>query len=366
MVESKNLQMSYTNAAIGSEDGFTMAQTSLPAELDELFHHLLYSPQLDSLLSAPRQEKILKELDALLMPGYGASDEQLSLLHRILNRIYTAHFAVPWEHDAINIYHPLILEARRRIEKSWDEAGVRQFAGLLSELPTIDEFAEWTLDLVYKDKSNVSHPLFAFLRDRATHEQLCEFFYQETPFDIFFSDIVALMLPGVYGALRVELVSNLWDELGKGCEEQMHRNLRLAMMEHLGISPRAHLDNLRSYCWEELALANLYLKAVLDRGRLGQAIGAMLATETAVPGRMECQLIGWRRVGVPDDVLTYVAEHITVDVRHADGWMKKVVLPLLRAHPNLLHDVAFGIVCRLDVAGAVCNRMLKHLNVWEE
>jgi pyrroloquinoline quinone (PQQ) biosynthesis protein C len=173
------------------------------------------------------------------------------------------------------------------------------------------------------------------------------------------------MLPGVYGALRTELGGNLWDELGRGCEEVTHRNLRLAMMEHLGISPRAHLDDVRSYCWEELALANLYLKVVLDRGRLGQAIGAMLATETAVPGRMDCQLKGWRRVGVPADVLAYVAEHITVDVRHADGWMEEVVLPLLREHPAMLGDVAFGVVSRLDAAGTVCDAMLRHLNVWE-
>jgi hypothetical protein len=367
MIETKKLWLPLLKTTSVPEMNFLPAQTaSLPTEPDELFHLLLYAPQIDSLISDARQADILQELDALLESGYGSSVEQLMLLHRILYQIYTAHFAVPWEHAAINVYHPFILEARRRIERVWDADTLRRYADLLDELPAIDDFAEWSLDLVRTDKSNVFHPLFAFLRDRATREQLSEFLYQETPFDIFFSDILALLLPGVYGALRVELGCNLWDELGKGRAEGMHRNLRLALMEHLGISPRAHLDDLRSYRWEELALANMYLKVALDRSRLGQAIGALLATESAVPGRMEFQLLGWRRVGVPEDVLTYVAEHITVDVKHADGWMEKVVLPLLREHPELLSDIAFGIVSRLDAAGHVCDGMLSHLNVREQ
>jgi hypothetical protein len=363
MIQPKAVLTPLVKTVLSSDHELRANSTPRSDDLPDLISFLLYSPNIDQVLDDGLRFKCVTKLNALDQLGHGRNEQHNAIFHNVLYQIYTANFALPWEHATINVHHPFILDLERRMEQAWDSYMLTLHAEILKRLPTIDEFAEWAPKLVRQDKSNMFHSLFNFLSDEAGKDQLREFLYQETPFDIFFSDILSLMIPGIYGALKSELASNFWDEMGKGKEEHTHRNLRLKMMRHFGISERAHLDRVETYCWEELALANLYFAVALDRNKLGQAIGAMLATETAVPGRMERQLNGWRRVGVPDEVLTYVMEHITVDEHHSRGWMNKVVMPLLRQHPLLMHDVVFGIVCRLTAAGAVCDRMLSHLKV---
>ncbi|QQR41757.1 iron-containing redox enzyme family protein [Myxococcus xanthus] len=55
-----------------------------------------------------------------------------------------------------------------------------------------------------------------------------------------------------------------------------------------------------------------------NRSRLTEILGALLATETMIPGRFEWQIQGWRRLGVGDKPLEYLLEHTTVDVEHAN------------------------------------------------
>ena len=56
--------------------------------------------------------------------------------------------------------------------------------------------------------------------------------------------------------------------------------------------------------------------------------------------------------------MQYLIEHTVVDPLHAHGWMENVVLPLLRAQPQLMPDIVLGMLRRLEYAGAVCDRMM--------
>lgn len=334
-------------------------------DLDEIIRWLVYAEQFDRALTEANRAAIFAKVDALCDDVRRSRSEAMRPLHASLYHLYVSEFAVPWESARIHSRHPMLVAQRCRLERAWLERETRLHGAVLEALPSsVEEFPDWGAALVSSHASNVTHPLFPFLRDEATIEQLREFHFQETPLDIFFSDILCRMMPGVYGALRVELVSNFWDEVGRGTEAVAHRALRLKLMRFFDISPRAHLDEVRRYVWEELALANTYFDTTMDRGRLVQAVGAMLATEMAVPGRIECQLEGCRRVGIPDDVLRYLEEHVTLDVTHAAGWMKHVVAPLLREHPNLMPDLAMGMLRRLSAAEAVCERMLVHLGLY--
>jgi pyrroloquinoline quinone (PQQ) biosynthesis protein C len=276
--------------------------------------------------------------------------------HRLLYSMYSRQLAAPWDphwQRATDETDRL----RRCLEEMWIESERIRLQPQLEDLPSVEGFEAWAVSLCQSHASNVQHPLFAFLRDRATFAQLREFILQETPFDIYFGDIIAMMLPALVDGAKAELATNLWDEMGRGVPARMHRRLRLDMMAALGIAPDAHLAELSRFCVEELRLANAYLHAVTDRSLLLQAIGMLLTTELMVPGRLDQQIQGWRRVGLKDEQMQYLLEHTIVDPIHAHGWMENVVKPLLRARPELMPELVIGMLRRLDYAGAVCDRM---------
>jgi hypothetical protein len=42
----------------------------------------------------------------------------------------------------------------------------------------------------------------------------------------------------------------------------------------------------------------------------------------------------------------YYAEHITVDIGHADGWLNNVIVPIGKKHPAAMEEVYFGAALR--------------------
>jgi pyrroloquinoline quinone (PQQ) biosynthesis protein C len=302
-------------------------------------------------------------LGAGVMPNhtFAGADPRAELeAHRLLYMMYARHFAAPWDaHWQRTTDQDAVL--RRSLEGLWDASERARLQPYLENLPSVEDFPRWALELCRAHSSNVQHPLFAFLRDQASYAQLREFILQETPFDIYFGDIIAMMLPALTDGAKAELAGNLWDELGRGEPARMHRRLRLDMMAALGIPADVHVRDVSRFCVEELRLANAYLHAVSDRSLFTQAMGMLLTTELMVPGRLEEQILGWRRVGLKDDQMQYLIEHTVVDPLHAHGWMENVVRPLLREQPHLMPEIVLGMVRRLEYAGAVCDRMMSLL-----
>jgi hypothetical protein len=188
-----------------------------------------------------------------------------------------------------------------------------------------------------------------------------EFILQETPLELLFGDLIALIMPGIYGTMKVELVKNFWDEVGHAQDHRVHRNMRMQLMEFLQIPADVHSNHMEVLVCEELALINTYMSLATDRAGLVQFLGMMLATENMIPGRFEMQIEGWRRFGISDDVMEYLLEHTTVDVEHAEDWMDQVILPLLQQNVTLMPDIVLGVLRRLDLAGAVCDKLMVHL-----
>jgi pyrroloquinoline quinone (PQQ) biosynthesis protein C len=301
---------------------------------------------------------LLIDAGVLARNTFDGSDPQSELAaHRLLYTMYSRQIAAPWERhwqqgtDQTD-------RLRRSLEGMWDAHERKRLQPQLEQLPSVAEFPSWAATLCQRHSSNVQHPLFPFLRDRATFAQLREFIIQETPFDIYFGDIIAMMLPALVDGAKAELASNLWDEMGRGEPARMHRRLRLDMMAALDVPGDVHLQRLNQFCVEELRLANAYLHTVTDRAQLAQAMGMLLTTELMVPGRLEQQILGWRRVGLKDEQMQYLIEHTVVDPIHAHGWLENVVLPLLREQPQLMSEMVFGMLRRLEYAGAVCDRMI--------
>jgi hypothetical protein len=279
----------------------------------------------------------------------------------MLYSLYAREILVPWSPEWRDQRDPRFTQLRRMLESAWEKNDRERFHGLFGKLPEVPDFPDWATEQCQSHRSNVGHPLFSYLKDVASFHELREFLLQETPFDIHFGDILALMLPGIYGNPKAEFSSNFWDEMGRGDAARMHRQLRIDMTNRLDIPVDIYLADIDRFCLEEIRLANMYFHGASNRALLPQAIGMMLATELMVPGRLDHQIQGWRRVGVTDESMQYLIEHTTVDVEHAHGWLVEVVMPLLRDYPHVLPEIALGMARRLEYAGAVCDRMMELL-----
>jgi pyrroloquinoline quinone (PQQ) biosynthesis protein C len=319
----------------------------------------LYSPPNEKL--EIKSVGILKEAKTLAVKAFAQNNEKAKLkLHRVLYQLYLAHLANPWEFPINNINHPIISKVKFILEKGWEEAHVKSIGHHLHHLPTVEEFPVWIKAYVQKDASNVTHPIFPFLRNEANLQQMREFFLQESPLEMLFGDIVAFMLPGTYGQAKIELVKNFWDELGHAKEERIHRNMRATLMEYLNIDANIY-QNPDHFILEELELINLYLSLATNRSKHVELIGVMLTTEVMIPGRFPHQIAGWQRLGISDGLLAYFLEHTVVDEVHAEDWLDKVVMPILQTKPELMQQVAVGVYRRLNLAAAVLNKLYSHL-----
>lgn len=282
-------------------------------------------------------------------------------INRALYLAASAIYRNPFSKPPINDDHPLLKDLIRKYEHIIHSKLKTKREDILSRLPSADEFESWCHKIVENDRSNQDHPLFAFLQTEANIDQLRQFFLQESPFDMFFSDLVASMQPGHYDDEREEMLENFSDEMGHGDKQKFHRNMRVHMMKAFDISLNDHLDNIELFDLSQLILANYYLISAHSRRGQIQLVGMMLATECMVPGRLEKQITGWLRNGAKKDDINYLIEHVHVDAEHAKGWMNNVVMPLIKTNPEYIHNIALGMVMRLEAAGNVCDSMFNYL-----
>jgi pyrroloquinoline quinone (PQQ) biosynthesis protein C len=306
--------------------------------------------------------ELAERIEEAAVLAFQKGDEEAELdAHRFLYDVHAHRILPPWSPHWHDFEHPFIQDAHRRLSAAW-LAKDRNTFGTGLEVPTTpDGFGRWAEDVCAGHASGPAHPLFDLLEHRATFEQLRTFLAQETPFDVHFGDLVALLLPGVHGEQKIELAGNFWDEMGQGNVEITHRQLRLTMMSRVGIPAEEYLGEIDGYWVEELRLANMYFQTSADRRLAPQAVGMLLATELVVPGRIDRQVAGWRRVGLADADMRYLLEHVTVDVEHAQGWLDHVIVPLANERPDLLGEVAVGVLRRLDQALRVCDRAVREL-----
>jgi hypothetical protein len=332
------------------------------SQLHRVIHEAVYEPRFEELWDSDQQSALVAATRELAARAFVDGDrESQRAAHRVLYVLFIAQLATPWERPAVQISHPLFANLRFILDGQWEAAERKRHADTLAWPPHPDQFEAWAHELVRAHRSNVTHPLFKFLRDDATLTQVREFFFQETPLEVLFGDIIGLMMPGTYGEPKCELAKNFWDEVGHADQSRIHRNMRMDMMRTFQIPTDANLRCYEHLVVEELELINTYLSMATNRGKLAQLVGVMFATENMIPGRFEHQIEGMRRLGVLDSQMSYMLEHTTVDVGHANDWLEHVVKPLLAEHPHVVGELAFGVLRRLDAAGRVCDRMLTHL-----
>ena len=191
-------------------------------------------------------------------------------------------------------------------------------------------------------------PLFAYLAEYASREELCWFLTQEVAGEAGFDDLVALTQVKLPTTAKLELARNYWDEMGRGQARGMHGGLLEHLARALGLEPRPE-----ETVWEALALANLLTGLAANRCYAYHAVGALGVVELTAPGRATLVNCGLKRLGVSARDRQYFALHATLDVKHSEAWNREVLTTLVVEQPALAQPLAEGALMRLR-AGARC------------
>lgn len=233
-------------------------------------------------------------------------------------------------------------------EGAWIERERSVVAPMLRRVPKdADAFLAW-FDGLAAGGPGQGDPLFPWLANAATHEQMTWFLRQELAGEAGFDDLVALTQVGLADQAKLELARNYWDEMGRGSPKGMHGPMLATLAAEIGETIAA-VDPV----WEALALANLMVALACNRHLAYQSIGALGAIELTAPGRCEQVHAGLRRLGFDGDARKYYAVHATIDIKHSLAWNREVIRPLVTADPSLVRPIAEGALLRL-VAGARC------------
>ena len=236
----------------------------------------------------------------------------------------------------------------RRIEHEYVQSEALALRSWAGEAPSDPEqFVEW-FEALTRVGPGQHDPLFPWLAEQATLEELRWFLRQEMAGEAGFDDLLALTQLKLPVRAKLELARNFWDEMGQGNEGGMHG----PMLERLGKALELEPPD-DDIVWESLALSNLMVALAANRHYAYQSIGALGVIELTAPGRAAHVNRGLKRLGIAGDARRYYALHATLDVKHSQAWNREVVKPLVVDDPRVARLIAEGALMRL-MAGARC------------
>ena len=146
--------------------------------------------------------------------------------------------------------------------------------------------------------------------------------------------------------------------------EITHVNLYKDLLKRRDIAlPDNHFTHL--YDWQELAGYNAFMPGGVNRQHYYKSPGVMAMTELLDPPQYQKLVAGFLRIGMTERDVHYYAEHITVDIGHADGWLNNVIVPTGKRHPAAMEEVYFGAALRLQTCNDYYDRLLETLRALE-
>lgn len=203
-------------------------------------------------------------------------------------------------------------------------------------------FATW-FDSLRQVGPGQFDPLFDFLADRASVDQLRWFIRQEVAGEAGFDDLVALTQLRMPERAKLELARNYWDEMGRGKPAAMHGPMlaTVARILQVGSTEPAHI------VWESLALGNVLVGLAWNRRYAFHALGALGVIELTAPSRAERVVQAFDRLGIDREASHYFRVHAVVDLAHARTWRDEILVPLVQERPEVASWLAEGALMRL-------------------
>src|SRR5690349_12581315 len=125
-----------------------------------------------------------------------------------------------------------------RLEGAFLEALRAEVSEAASEAPTDpDGFVRW-FEALEQAGPGQGDPLFPWLAEESSLEQLSWFLEQEAAGEAGFDDLVAYAQVKLPTTAKLELARNYWDEMGRGNIKGMHGPMLDALVERLALQPR--------------------------------------------------------------------------------------------------------------------------------
>jgi heme oxygenase-like protein len=164
-----------------------------------------------------------------------------------------------------------------------------EISPLLADIPTeVDGFIDWFEDLKETGPGQ-RHPLFPWLAESATRQDMLWFLTQEVAGEAGFDGLLAMTQVKMPVTAKLEMARNYWDEMGRGSDTAMHGPLLERLASYLDID--AQPDRVVP---ESLALGNTMLR--------------------------------WRGARL------YFTLHAVLDIKHSEPWNREVLRsPLKRS-----------------------------------
>ena len=205
-----------------------------------------------------------------------------------------------------------------------------------------DGFVAWFENLK-EEGPGQGDPLFPWLAETASRDQLQWFFEQEAAGEAGFDDLVAYTQVKMPLVPKLELARNYWDEMGRGNLAGVHGGLLDALVETLEVRP-----SIEATVWESLSLANAMTAMATSRRYAWHSVGALGVIELTAPGRSACVAAGLKRIGLSERERRYFDLHAVLDIKHSREWNAEVLHPAVAEDPRRAVAIAEGALIRLN------------------
>lgn len=234
-------------------------------------------------------------------------------------------------------------------------------ASMLTNVPTEpDAFVTW-FERLQQCGPGQNDPLFPWLAEHATLEEMRWFLAQEVAGEAGFDDLVAMTQVKMPVRAKLEMARNYWDEMGRGEAKGMHGPMLDQLAAHFEITPV--IENTVA---ESLALGNMMMALAANRAFAFHSIGALGVIELTAPGRAAFVSRGLSRLGVPKKQSHYFALHAVLDVKHSAAWNAEVLGPLVREDGRRARAFAEGALLRLWCGQRCFERYRRHFRLSAE
>lgn len=280
-------------------------------------------------------------------------------LHDVLAEVYAYEFSQAAASSPDQDSQPAIKDVTSILENAMLENEFRQVPEeQLKDYPVDGkEYVRWLKAIIQSHPAS-SHPMYSrHLGTAASVEDIRFLLAQETSLDPRFDDILAVMQIGAQGAEKMEIAGNYWDEMGNGEFADVHTTLFSQCLHSIGVDEAYIEDNLLI---EAKECGNISAAIALTRRHYLRAIGYFGVTEFLAPRRFRELVSAWDRLELPAAGKTYHDVHIGVDARHAAGWYKNVIGPVIERDPAAGREIALGTVVRLNTSQRYLDRVLAH------
>src|SRR3954469_16757603 len=229
-----------------------------------------------------------------------------------------------------------------RAEIDFIEAQRRALAPLVADIPEeTGAFVAW-FERLKETGPGQGDPLFPWLAESASVEQVKWFLLQEVAGEAGFEDLLALTQVKMPVQAKLEMARNFWDEMGRGREKGMHGPMLERLASYFDLAPTPE-----TVVAESLALGNTMVALAHHRRYAYHSIGALGVIEMTAPTRAGYVDKGLRRLGIPPKKRHYFALHAVLDIKHSEEWNREVLRPLVAEDPRRARAIAEGAVMRL-------------------